>query len=172
MITKFKFAIPVFISLLLVSCTPATSKQESQIGVVEVATFAPYHNWISLGSPPNGATRIVSAKHTKIWVESSHGELFVVTLDFSCGTNQICWTWELTTSTPENNRAPWSLVRGMDCSSLNPNPYRQIVNPDGVMQECIYAPAPGIDMVADFFFALMSDGSIEFFDNTPPFVAQ
>ena len=169
---KAKFAVLIFISFLLVSCAPETSKQKSQIGVVEVATFATNRDWISLGSPPNGAMGIISAKRSTVWVESSHGELFVVTLDFGCGVNKICWTWNLATTEPKDNGTHWQLLRGTDCTSINPVTYRPIVNPSGEIQECVYAPSPGINMVGEFYFALMSDGTIQFFDNTPSFLPQ
>jgi hypothetical protein len=167
---KTKVTILIFISLFLVSCAPETSKQESQIGVVEVATFAPYPDWISLGSPPNGAAKIVSARDSTIWVESSLRELFVMTLDFDFETNQIYWDWKPATSKPEDNGANWPLRRGADCTSISPVTWNQLTNPNGEMQECVYAPSPGVDRVAEFYFALMSDGTIQFFDITSSYL--
>ena len=184
-------AIPIFISLLLFSCAPEISTQESMTDVLKVtsevavtkvsatqdspvtgepvntANSAHYDlgSWISLGSPSYGATNIISAKHAKFWVESSDGTLFTNTIDFGCGTDIICWTWSPTTSTPENNEM---LTRGTDCTTLNPS--HPVINPNGLMRECVYARSIGIDMISEFYFALMSDGTILFFDNTPPFV--
>jgi len=188
---KTRVAIPIFISILLFSCAPEISTQESMTDVLKVTTevgntevsatqYSPVTeeilnrvnsahydigSWISLGSPSYGITKIISAKHTKIWVELSDGTLFTNTIDFGCGTDIICWTWSPTTSTPENNEM---LTRGTDCTTLNPS--YPVINPNGVMRECVYSQSIGIDMISEFYFALMSDGTILFFDNTPLFV--
>jgi len=53
------------------------------------------------------------------------------------------------------------------CDTLNPN--HPAVNPNGDMIECIYSPALAGETIAQFYFALMSDGTILFFDNSSGF---
>jgi len=163
------FFLVIIFSSLLFACTPEAFAPESKVRVAETHT-ADYRlaNWISLGSPPYGAEQVISAKNTTIWVETSDNQIFTASIDFGCRINSICWNWDTASTKPENNREPWALVRGENCVSLNPNPYQPISEPDGIMQECIYAPSPGINMVGEFFFALMEDGTIWFLDNTPP----
>ena len=170
---KIFLAFLILFSLFFSSCTSEISSQENQVDIIVTRSADyDYSDWISLGTPPHGAVRVISAKDTTIWVESSNSKIFTATIEFGCGSNLLCWSWDTATTKPENNREPWALVRGEDCASLNPDPYRPITDPDGIMQECIYAPVPGIDMVGEFFFALMADGTIWFLDNTPPFVAK
>ncbi len=170
---KTKFLTVILIILLIVSCSPNQKSQEIQEEII--ATYAVDYTlpkWVSLGSPPHNATQIISIKDITIWVQSSNNEIYSTTLNFGCDSHRMCGEWDIATTPPENTRKPWEPTRGKDCPSLNQNYSRSIVNPEGIMKECIYAPVPGIDTVGDFFFALMSDGTILFLDNTPPFVAK
>jgi hypothetical protein len=113
-----------------------------------------FYSWRSLGSPPSGAAHIINGVPYKVWVKTNSGQIYT-TLD--CEAPQICPQWVLEEDSSGLRDSGPDRKRGPDCKTLNNGMFPS--NPEGKMIECYY-----VHTDQEFYFALMSDGSIQYCD--------
>jgi hypothetical protein len=115
--------------------------------------------WKSLGAPPSGTEKIVEVDRNDVWVEAKNGELFTLTL--RCDKNELCKKWVKVESAEELNVDNFTTVtRSEICSELVEEDFPQ--NPKGSTTECVLASYYGPEYDIKTYYALMSDGSIEY----------
>lgn len=127
--------------------------------------FVGFNTWISLSKPVSGATHIRDADGGNVWVDADDGNLY--TLNIYCLDNENCKQWIVTNSSTEID--PFQcrpIKRASECTSLKdlffPN------NPlTGEIKECVVANTcfPSPENGAETWFALMSDGSVKYWQN-------
>ncbi len=123
--------------------------------------------WISLGTPPSGATRVSPLDGVEgVWVETKDGEFFSTLLSSACDAPTPCSTWtRLAEEPPEPS--PWPAPeRGPDCSSLNAR--HRVADAPGTVIECIYVTVQAADTNWFSYYAVMSDGSVMHLDDNGP----
>ncbi len=122
--------------------------------------------WISFGTPPSGATRVSPLGDEEgVWVETNGGQIFSALLSSCAASASPCSPWMR-----ETERPSWSPLvpplRGPDCSSLKPG--HRVTNPPGTVKECIYATTHAADTIWYAYYAVMSDGSVMYLNDTSP----
>lgn len=116
--------------------------------------------WKNLSKPSSGATHIIDADPSDLWVDSSEGSIF--TLSIYCFENKNCKKW-IRVNNP-NDISPdryGEISRGTDCANLSffsASP----INPPGKVIECLMAPFNSPDFGSVTYFALMNDGSVKY----------
>jgi hypothetical protein len=132
--------------------------------------FRSSRDWMSLSSPPSGAAVIVGVRDVEVWVETNDGALFTTSIYPTCEPSPDCQQWMPVEKLPFDpaNLEPndrFTPTRGSECGGLQPgNP---APNPDGNLLECVFVLRPAGETFEYFYFALMSDGTIMYLDNTP-----
>ena len=146
-----------FLAALISGCTLSSS--------------ASADDWISLGAPPSGASSVIAANGSEIWVSSNEGGIYSALVTFNCESGTVCWEWEPVNTLPDYAKPIADLSTGPQtspqCDTLNPR--RPVANPNGNMIECIYSTALAGETIAEFYFALISDGTVVFMDNSGGF---
>ena len=128
-------------------------------------------DWVSLGSPPSGVASVIAASGSEIWVSSNEGGIYTANVHFHCDSGEVCWEWQPVETLPDYAKSISNESTGpqssTQCDTLNPE--HPAANPNGDMIECIYSPDLAGETIAQFYFALMSDGTILFLDNSSGF---
>ena len=152
-----RFILFAFLASLISGCTLISS--------------APADDWVSLGAPPSGVANVIAANGSEIWVSSNEGGIYSARVTFHCETGDTCWEWQPVDTLPDYAKSISDVSTGpqsgTQCDAFNPQ--RPAANPNGNMIECIYSPALAGETIAEFYFALMSDGTIMFMDNSGGF---
>ena len=125
-----------------------------------------FQPWTSLASPPARATTIIDADPRQIWIETQDRQYFTCPLDFAG--MQLCPKWQVI---PHESNLPnihSYTARGSDCQDLQAGLFP--FNPKGQVVECVYANETEPDRGEGTYFALMKDGSLQYwqyFGNLP-----
>ncbi len=118
-------------------------------------------DWVSLGAPPSGVANVIAANGSEIWVSSNEGGIYSARVTFHCETGDTCWEWQPVETLPDYAMSISDASTGprssAQCDTFNPK--RPAANPNGNMIGCIYSPALAGETIAEFYFALMSDGT-------------
>lgn len=120
-----------------------------------------FNSWKSLNSPPSKPVQILNADVSRVMVKAGDGRVFTAAL--SCSGNEICHQWVAVEDESKIPIMPLPIRRGNNCETLDDGilPF----NPKGVLIECAHALIPGPEMWEETYFALMSDGSVWYWQN-------
>ena len=122
-------------------------------------------DWIPVGAPPSGAASIVWAQDSTVWVKSHDGTLFSTTVSGICEPGPDCWPWLPADAAPVAQPGSFIPKRGPECSGLQPD--SPAPNPNGSLHECVFVVKHAGETNEFIYFALMSDGTVMYLDNTP-----
>jgi hypothetical protein len=128
------------------------------------------NDWISIGVPPSGTASIAWGQVNQIWVIANNGSLYTTSVTSDCLHGQQCESWrsidelpvDLESVDPNSAFAP---AHRQDCEDLQPD--HPAPNPNGDLLDCVYVLSPAGETFEFHYFALMSDGTVMFLDNTP-----
>lgn len=128
------------------------------------------NDWISIGAPPSGTSSIAWAQVNQVWVRANNGSLYTTSVTSDCQDGKHCESWQSIDELPVDPESvdpssAFTPVHGPDCKALQPD--NPAPNPSGDLLDCVYVLSPAGETFEFHYFALMSDGTVVYLDNTP-----
>ena len=116
--------------------------------------------WKSLSKPSSQAIHIIHADPNVVWVATKDSEIFDLTVNCY---RENCFQWLKTTEEVPNQSIDTILSRGTDCASLSTEMFP--ISPSGKVVECVKVVRFGAEFGSVAYFALMEDGTLQYWEN-------
>jgi hypothetical protein len=122
--------------------------------------------WKSLSKPPSQAIHIIYTDSNVVWVKTKNSEIFELTVNCY---RENCFQWLKTTEDLPGPSAGTFLSRGTNCASLSTEVFP--ISPSEKVVECVKVVQSGGEFGSVAYFALMADGTLQYWANGNSIIA-